>query len=83
MRTFQEHAAIVTRPDLARCGKTATMADDGLPIDLRDRVEAELAERQALREIDRFFSCPVCGQSVDRQDFRAVLHHDASPHKPL
>jgi hypothetical protein len=74
---------MVTRPERAASGKLGAMADDGLPIDLRDRVEAELAERQASREVDRFFCCPVCGQSVDRQDFRAVLHHDASPHKPL
>jgi hypothetical protein len=59
------------------------MADDGLPNDLRDRVEATMAERRALREQDRFFTCPVCSQNVDREDFRAVLHHDDKPHLRL
>jgi hypothetical protein len=58
------------------------MADDGLPADLHDRVEATMAERKAQRDHDRFFSCPVCGQRVDREDFRAVLYHDEKPHQP-
>lgn len=59
------------------------MADDGLPADLRERIETRLAERRAQRDHDRFFVCAICGQRVDREDFRAVLHHDEEPHKPL
>lgn len=50
---------------------------------MRDRVEATMAERKAQRDHDRFFSCAVCGQRVDREDFRAVLYHDEKPHQPL
>ena len=59
------------------------MADDGLPADLRARVEAGVAERNAQRASERFFACPICGQAVDRENFRAVLHHDEKPHQPL
>jgi len=59
------------------------MADDGLPADLHERVEATMAERKVQRDHDRFFVCPVCAQRVDRNDFRAVLYHDEKPHTQL
>jgi len=81
--TYQEHCGIVTRLELTGGGNLRYMADDGLPADLRERVETAISEQQELRERDRYFECPVCSQRVDRQDFRAVLHHDERPHGPL
>lgn len=72
----------VTGRELTGRRKLLPMADDGLPADLRARVEAGAAELKAQREQDRFFVCSVCGQRVDREDFRAVLYHDEKPHQP-
>lgn len=32
---------------------------------------------------DRFYVCAVCGQQVDRRDFRQVMWHEQPDHEPL
>ncbi|ARP64357.1 hypothetical protein A9K65_013940 [Mesorhizobium sp. WSM1497] len=32
---------------------------------------------------DRFHECPLCGQQVDRRDFRQVMWHEQPDHEPL
>ncbi|MER8432997.1 hypothetical protein [Mesorhizobium caraganae] len=32
---------------------------------------------------DHFHTCPICGQKVDRRDFRQVMWHEQPDHEPL
>ncbi|RWP68170.1 MAG: hypothetical protein EOR07_08115 [Mesorhizobium sp.] len=34
-------------------------------------------------ESDHFYSCPACGQPVDRRDLRQVIWHEQSGHQRL
>ena len=34
-------------------------------------------------ELDHFYTCPACGQSVDMRALGEVLHHEESDHKPI
>lgn len=34
-------------------------------------------------EQEHFYSCPACGQRVDKRDLSAVLHHEQPQHAPL
>jgi hypothetical protein len=43
-----------------------------------DDVETREPERSA----DRDFTCPVCGQVVDRQDLAQMDYHTDQPHAP-
>jgi len=36
-----------------------------------------------VNEIDNFYNCPLCGQSVDMRDLGQVLHHEARGHEAL
>lgn len=44
-----------------------------------DGVERKAPERAS----DRDFTCPVCGQVVDRQNLAHMDHHTEHPHEPL
>ena len=32
---------------------------------------------------DHFHTCPICGQQVDRRDFRQIMWHEQPDHEPL
>lgn len=32
---------------------------------------------------DHVHTCPICGQQVDRRDFRQVMWHEQPDHEPL
>ncbi|MER9625076.1 hypothetical protein NKI98_27170 [Mesorhizobium sp. M0222] len=32
---------------------------------------------------EHFHVCPICGQQVDRRDFRQVMWHEQPDHEPL
>ncbi|ESY49582.1 hypothetical protein X744_32215 [Mesorhizobium sp. LNJC372A00] len=32
---------------------------------------------------EHFHACPICGQQVDRHDFRQVMWHEQPDHEPL
>ncbi|WFP74478.1 hypothetical protein [Mesorhizobium sp. WSM4906] len=34
-------------------------------------------------EVEHFYVCRTCGQSVDRRDLRQVIWHERPDHKPL
>jgi hypothetical protein len=34
-------------------------------------------------EAEHFYTCPTCGQSVDKRDLFAVFHHEQEEHQPL
>lgn len=34
-------------------------------------------------ELDNFYECKACGQSVDMRDLGQVFHHDELNHKPI
>jgi hypothetical protein len=34
-------------------------------------------------EAEHFYTCTTCGQSVDKRDLFAVLHHEQEEHEPL
>ena len=34
-------------------------------------------------EIDNFYNCKACGQSVDMRDLGQVFHHEEPNHKPI
>ena len=34
-------------------------------------------------ELEHFYTCPECGQSVDMRDPGQVLHHEQPGHKPI
>ena len=34
-------------------------------------------------EIDNFYTCKACGQSVDMRDLGQVFHHEDKDHKPI
>ncbi len=34
-------------------------------------------------ELDNFYVCKACGQSVDMRDLGQVFHHEELNHKPL
>ncbi|RVC16446.1 hypothetical protein EN879_32800 [Mesorhizobium sp. M7A.F.Ca.AU.002.02.1.1] len=36
-----------------------------------------------IREKDRFYACPSCGQKVDQTDLRQVMWHERPGHEPL
>lgn len=38
---------------------------------------------QGLRELDHFYKCALCGQSVDRRDLGEVMHHEQADHVKL
>lgn len=44
-----------------------------------DNVHAADPERRS----DRFFVCPVCGQTVDREHLGQMYHHSEEPHERL
>jgi transcription initiation factor IIE alpha subunit len=48
----------------------------GYPIDANgNRIEIE--------ESDRYYICPICGQSVDEGNLMEVFYHDQEDHKPI
>ena len=34
-------------------------------------------------EMDNFYKCPACGQSVDMRDLGQVFHHEDDGHEPI
>lgn len=34
-------------------------------------------------ELDNFYNCKACGQSVDMRDLGQVFHHEDEGHKPI
>ena len=34
-------------------------------------------------ELDNFYTCPACGQSVDMRDLGQVFHHEEEGHEPI
>jgi len=34
-------------------------------------------------ELDNFYKCGECGQSVDKRDLGQVFHHEENGHKPI
>ncbi|RWH61334.1 MAG: hypothetical protein EOQ83_21580 [Mesorhizobium sp.] len=34
-------------------------------------------------ELDHFYTCPSCGQSVDKRDLRQVIWHEQPGHRRL
>ena len=34
-------------------------------------------------ELEHFYTCRSCGQSIDCRDLGQVFHHDGEDHKPL
>ena len=34
-------------------------------------------------ELDNFYTCPACGQSVDMRDLGQVFHHEERGHEPV
>lgn len=34
-------------------------------------------------EIDNFYCCKACGQSVDKRDLGQVFHHEELGHEPI
>lgn len=50
----------------------------GYPIDPEtgEKIEVE-------NELDHFYTCKACGQSVDMRNLGQVFHHEEAGHKPL
>ena len=34
-------------------------------------------------ELDNFYTCGICGQSVDRRDLGQVFYHEDADHEPI
>jgi hypothetical protein len=34
-------------------------------------------------ELEHFYKCPTCGQSVDMRDLGQVFHHELPGHEPI
>jgi hypothetical protein len=34
-------------------------------------------------ELEHFYKCPACGQSVDMRDLGQVFHHEQPGHEPI
>jgi hypothetical protein len=34
-------------------------------------------------ELEHFYKCPACGQSVDMRDLGQVFHHELPGHEPI
>ena len=48
------------------------------------RIDPETSEPMEVEsEIDHFYRCSACGQSVDMRDLGQVFHHETDRHKPL
>ncbi|PBB65928.1 hypothetical protein CK228_24640 [Mesorhizobium sp. WSM4312] len=51
--------------------------------DLGPLIPGKRHGRKTAREVDHFYSCPYCGQSVDQRNLRQVLWHAQAWHEPL
>ncbi len=40
-------------------------------------------DREVTNELENYYTCTDCGQSVDMRDLGQVFHHEESGHKPL
>lgn len=40
-------------------------------------------DKEIVNELDHFYTCPDCGQSVDMRDLGQVFHHEEKGHSPL
>ncbi|MER8550843.1 hypothetical protein NKH69_09000 [Mesorhizobium sp. M0976] len=51
--------------------------------DLGPRISGKPYGKKPTNGHDHFHTCPICGQQVDRRDFRQVMWHEQADHEPL
>lgn len=47
------------------------------------QLKRRLLGSEEVKLVDRYMSCPVCGQFYDVQDLTEVYHHGDAPHSPM
>jgi hypothetical protein len=51
--------------------------------DLGPRMRGKRYGGEPADELENFYTCPTCGQSVDSRDLRQLSYHEQPSHEPL